>query len=278
MQTTSTPSPSEEGTPSAQGFLQRALAAQSANIAAYDWADERVWIKKAGPRNPAWRYRVLGGVARLLGLGVLRPVPNLGGERAIAIERARLRSLAELDLPVPLILAACDSGLMLRDLAYPAQTSVSLAVEIGQAGDSTRRLKLFQEGLQAVARVHAAGSCLSQAFARNLVRTADGRLGYIDFEDDPAELLSPDECQARDWLCYLHSTAQPLREVGALEAGAGRASDLLQARPLAVRRLLASAASRLRWLRRLPADRRFGGDSQRVQAAALLLDRLELHI
>ena len=63
----------------------------------------------------------------------------------------------------------------------------------------------------AIAAVHARGAYLSQAFARNLMHCPDGVIGFIDFEDDPGETLSIAECQARDWLSYLHSTALPLR-------------------------------------------------------------------
>ena len=51
---------------------------------------------------------------------------------------------------------------------------------------------------------------MMQAFARNLMPCPDGVIGFIDFEDDPGEALSIAECQMRDWLSYLYSTALPL--------------------------------------------------------------------
>ena len=39
------------------------------------------------------------------------------------------------------------------------------------------------------------------------IEQTPGAIGYIDFEDDPGETLPLPECQTRDWLSYLHSTA-----------------------------------------------------------------------
>ena len=55
--------------------------------------------------------------------------------------------------------------------------------------------------------MHARDAYLSQAFSRNLMHCPDGGIGFIDFEDDPGATLSLAECQTRDWLSYLHSTA-----------------------------------------------------------------------
>ena len=48
---------------------------------------------------------------------------------------------------------------------------------------------LWAQGLRAMELVHNQGTCLSQAFARNLVRCPDGVVGYVDFEDDPTAVL-----------------------------------------------------------------------------------------
>jgi hypothetical protein len=119
--------------------------------------------------------------------------------------------------------------------------------------------------------VHATGSSLSQAFARNLVRCPDGIVGYIDFEDDPAASLPLAQCQARDVLCYVHSTALYLRESGALEAARPLWAAWLAQRSPAARGVLATSIGRMAWLRHLPQSRRLGRDLQRARAAHDLL-------
>ncbi len=215
------PSPSlprSAATPVYSQFLLRQMDQQQGNVASYPLNGEQVWLKKAGPRHGLWGYRVLGALARALHLPVLRPVPNLGGEQAIAIEARRLRDLAARGLRVPAVLAQQPGGLLLAHLGRTGQPTPSLGDEIENALPQGPEavLALWQEGLQALSYVHATGTSLSQAFARNLVRCPDGTVGYIDFEDDPVAVLPLAHCQARDALCFVHSTALALVQAGAL--------------------------------------------------------------
>ncbi|MDM0044891.1 hypothetical protein QTH91_10380 [Variovorax dokdonensis] len=256
------------------GFLKLALPQQVKLIDRHRLGDERVWLKKAGPRHSMARYRLLGLAAGMFRLDVLKPVPNPGGEAAIAIEAKRLRKLAQAGLRVPQVLAEQADGLLISDLGESgvgAQMMQERLEQAAAAGPATL-LATWREGLEAIARVHRAGCYLSQAFARNLVRCPDGVIGYIDFEDDPGETLSLDECQARDWLSYLHSTGALVHASAPHAAGHHWHAVLAEAQE-EVRARLSTAARRMRWLRRLPAGRRWGRDTQRVRAAARLLAR-----
>ena len=218
---TDAPSPPGQAlTPDYAAFLHEHLPGQPSNVASYTLGDEQVWLKKAGPRHGMGRYRVLGARANLARLDVLRPVPNLGGNEAIATEARRLRDLKARGLRVPLVLAQQADGLLLRHLGRPGEPTPSFDGEMQAAvsrGPAAVQA-LWMQGLLALDHVHATGTSLSQAFARNLVRCPDGIVGYIDFEDDPAASLPLAHCQARDVLCYVHSTALYLRTGGALEA------------------------------------------------------------
>jgi hypothetical protein len=97
-------------------------------------------------------------------------------------------------------------------------------------------------------------------------------IGYIDFEDDPAEVMTLAECQARDWLSYLHSTAMML-EAAAPQAAGQHWHAALATVNEEVRERIAHAARRMKWARKLPASRRWGRDTQRVRAVARLLGR-----
>ena len=260
--------------PDYAAFLRDQYALQTPNVASYRLGSEQVWLKKAGPRHSMARYRVLGLLAWLTRLQVLRPVPNLGGSTAIATEARRLHSLAALGLRVPEVLAQQPEGLLLRHLGRPGEATPSFDGEMqaASAAGPQAALAQWQEGLAALQAVHARGACLSQAFARNLVRCPDGVLGFIDFEDDPLASLPLALCQARDALCYVHSTALYLREAGALPGARAVWAHWLAEQPAALGALLATTAQRLAWLRHLPQDRRWGRDLQRARAAYDLLN------
>ena len=260
--------------PDYAAFLRDQYALQTPNVASYRLGSEQVWLKKAGPRHSMARYRVLGLLAWLTRLQVLRPVPNLGGSTAIATEARRLHSLAVLGLRVPEVLAQQPEGLLLRHLGRPGEATPSFDGEMQAASAAGPQAVLarWQEGLAALQAVHARGACLSQAFARNLVRCPDGVLGFIDFEDDPLASLPLALCQARDALCYVHSTALYLREAGALPEARAIWAHWLAEQPAALGALLVTTAQRLAWLRHLPQDRRWGRDLQRARAAYDLLN------
>lgn len=260
--------------PDYAAFLRDQYALQTPNVASYRLGSEQVWLKKAGPRHSMARYRVLGLLAWLTRLQVLRPVPNLGGSTAIATEARRLHSLAALGLRVPEVLAQQPEGLLLRHLGRPGEATPSFDGEMQAASAAGPQAVLarWQEGLAALQAVHARGACLSQAFARNLVRCPDGVLGFIDFEDDPLASLPLALCQARDALCYVHSTALYLREAGALPEARAVWAHWLAEQPAALGALLATTAQRLAWLRHFPQDRRWGRDLQRARAAYDLLN------
>ncbi|CAA2101119.1 hypothetical protein [Variovorax paradoxus] len=258
-------------------FLRTTLPRQEKNVASHRFGSERVWLKKAGPRHGKWGYRVMAAVARMVRLDIIKPVPNPGGEAAIATEARRLKQLAAAGLRVPAVLAQQADGLLISDLGESGRATVVLQERLDQAAAAgpAALLSVWREGLAAIAAVHVRGQHLSQAFDRNLVQCPDGTIGYIDFEDDPAEVMTLAECQARDWLSYLHSTAMMLEAAAPQAAGQhwhaalGGVSD-------EVRDRIENAARRMKWAQKLPASRRWGRDTQRVRAVARLLGRWHL--
>ena len=252
-------------------FLCQQLPRQQAAIERYALPDgSAVWLKRAGPRHGMAGYRALGLLSRGLQLPALAPVPNRGGPAAIATEVRRLHALAAQGVRVPQVLAEQPDGFLMADLGWPGQAARSLACELDAhlPQGAAAVLALWQQGLDTLAQVHARGLCLSQAFARNLVRCPDGQLACIDFEDDPAQVLALPLCQLRDALCYVHSTALHLVQAQAL-ADAQQAWRQWLAQPhygAPFQAALQQMLPRLAWLRHLPADRRWGRDAQRLRA------------
>lgn len=231
-------------------------------VATFDTRDGKVLVKGQRPARSAWPYRVLNGLARASGLSLLKAAPAYGGLRAQRIEAGRLRQLQDAGVQVPALLHEEEGFIVMQ---YLGDTSLVewLKAEPGQA------LVGWQRGLHTLVQVHARGQYLSQAFARNFIKVGDG-LAMIDFEDDPLEVMSLDEAQARDWLAYLHSSVwllkTPLSELATL------LNTALAQEPVAVRQRVAAAARRLGWLRRLPRERKpWGRDVVSLQAVADLL-------
>ena len=255
-------------------FLRQQLATQPHNVMTHVLGDEQLWVKRAGAPHGTGRYRAMAVLAALLRLPVLRPVPNPGGEAAIATEVRRLADLAARGVRVPEVLAVQPNGFAMRHRGRVGEEAHSLGTAIDRAlraGDPAAVLGLWQQGLDALSHVHRQGACLSQAFARNMVRDPGGAVVCIDFEDDPAAVLPLPLCHVRDALCYAHSTAIYLHQGGLLPAARARwAAWAAQGSP-EMQAVLAASLRRMRWMRALPASRRLGRDLQRVRAAYELL-------
>lgn len=261
-------------TPDYGAFLQQHLPTQPHAVMAHVLGGEQIWIKRAGAPHGTGRYRAMAVLAGLLRLPVLRPVPNPGGTAAIATEVRRLTDLAARGVRVPVVLAAQRDGFAMRHLGRTGEETHSLGNEIDhavQAGDTAAVLALWQQGLDTLAHVHRQGTCLSQAFARNLVRCPDGEVACIDFEDDPASVLPLPVCHVRDALCYAHSTAIYLHQSGTLAEGRERWAAWVAQGSTEMREVLATSVRRMGWMRQLPASRKLGRDLQRVRAAYDLL-------
>lgn len=222
-----------------------------------------VWVRRIGKTVPQWRYRLLGLAARLFRLGALQPVPNLGGQAALDIEAGRLEQLAAQNIPVPTLLARQAGGIMYSHLG-----GTNLQAELEHGGTP---LQTWCDGWDAVAAAHRAGGYLSQAFCRNMIRMDDGRIGFIDFEDDPAAWLSPADCRSRDFLCYLQSTAVWLRHRQCLDSAAPLLRARLSALPPDTAAGICRALGKIRLLRRLRA-RFWGNDTLRLAALAQLYE------
>jgi hypothetical protein len=214
----------------------------------HDTSQGSVLVKGQRAPRPAWRYQLLNGVARLAGLPLLRAAPVSGGASAQRVEVARLRSLAAAGIAVPAVLHV-DAEFFVQSWLGEIRLDALLQHSPDEA------MCWWQRGLHTLVDVHARDQYLSQAFARNFIAQGE-RLAMIDFEDDPLQVMTLDQAQARDWLAYLHSSA---RALGSRElAGAGDPVALLRAAMTherqPVRRLVADSARRLAWVRRLGAD------------------------
>ncbi|MDO4248465.1 MAG: hypothetical protein Q4C79_05835 [Neisseria sp.] len=247
-------------------FYTQALAelapSQAETIAAHTLSNgEKVWIRKVGKTVPEWRYKLLGGIASGLRLGALQPVPNPGGRASLAIEAHRLRDLAASGVKVPQLLAKSDSALMFSNVG-----SDTILSEVENDDD---QVGIWQEGLAAIAGVHAQQQYLSQAFARNMIRADDGSISFIDFEDDPGKYMPLVLCQVRDYLCYLQSTAMWIYRRQNLGQAAAVWQQHQAGLPAEIRSQLQQTTRRAQWLRHLKY-KWMGNDTLRLSALGKL--------
>lgn len=179
----------------------------------------RAWLKQYGDtHNRRTVLRLLDRVATGLDMAALKPPPHHVGEQARQTEARRLDELRRQHVRVPQVLGQGRHSLILEDLGP------SLASHLRDAANDAERVdRLVGAAIEAIRRVHAQGAYLGQPVPRNI--TFDGRdVGFIDFEEDPLEVMELPHAQARDWLMFAYGTARyyderPLRFTEVLREG-----------------------------------------------------------
>lgn len=229
-----------------------------------DLPEGRMLVKGQRASRSPWPHRVLNTFAWMAGVPYLKAVPVHGGARSQAIEIARLLALRQAGLAVPEVHHVAADYFVMSYLG-----SNDLARALREQGSDA--FGLWMAAMQHLLQVHASGQYLSQCFARNIIVSGTFR-GMIDFEDDPLEVMSLVQAQARDWLIFLQSSLynlglEPERLDTALR-------DVLDQELPQVRHVLSHAARRLSWLRHLPTNRRiWGKDFVSLQAVGAAMYR-----
>lgn len=167
---------------------------------------------------------ILDAIARGLDIDALRPPPHRGGGAAKRIEARRIGELAALGIRVPRVLGEGESTLLLSDLG------TTLATRLRDAGDDAAGVDaLTARAVAAIADAHAQGAYFGQLVPRNITLDDEGRIGFIDFEEDPLEVMSLPQAQARDWLLFAFGMAKYYD--GRTDVLAGMLSEVLHRAP-----------------------------------------------
>jgi hypothetical protein len=213
------------------------------------------------PRSVAPR-RIFNWAMQATGLSTLKVPLRDGGPTAQQVEVQRLAELRAAGVLVPTLLHVAPDFFVQEYLTGP-----DLSRELSRAtGD---KLGVWQRGMTAVQAVHSRNVCLSQAFARNFIVTPQG-IAAIDHEENPLEVVSLPQAQARDWLFYLHSTLWLMPE--SREAMLANWRQVVRAENPATAGFMLTLARRLAPLRHLPSRRKpWGRDIVSAQAAAAFL-------
>lgn len=157
--------------------------------------DRTVWLKRYDGPLRRLRLGALDWFARRMDLAPLRPPPRYRAAAARCTEQRRLQELREVGVLVPEVIAQGEDVLLLSDLGP------TLASRLRRS-DTSQSRELTVGAITAVAEVHARGAYLGQPLARNITVDAFGRVGFLDFEEDPGEIMSLADAQARDWLLF----------------------------------------------------------------------------
>ncbi|MGI8560162.1 MAG: serine/threonine protein phosphatase [Luteimonas sp.] len=166
------------------------------------FAGQQAWRKRyvAAPR--VLPLAALAVIARLLELPPLTPPPRHPPGRALQLEERRLGQLQAMGVRAPRVLAKGEDWLALSHIGETLAGRLRLTT-----GDPVATDALVRMAVAAISDAHRRGAYFGQPLPRNLA--VDGtRIGFLDFEEDPLEVMTLEQAQARDWLLFAYGVAR----------------------------------------------------------------------
>lgn len=174
---------------------------------------EPLWVKKPSEPRFRWIYSLSNNLVKWINLPYFQAPPHAGGPgglESLRIEKDMLQQLHAADIPVPEVVASTEGWIALSTTGDRNLDEVLGDLPVEQ------RLPLWLQATDEIAHIHQKNLYLSQAFARNIMLQDNGenhlgeknyKIYFLDFEENPAVVMTVAQAQMRDWAFFLHSTA-----------------------------------------------------------------------
>lgn len=179
--------------------LMQALLASDRRIQRLELDSGAVWIKRQGTENSSWWISLQAFLAKLLPYSFLKPSPLLKPAAMMAREIRRMERFAEKGFPVAEIVYASDTAIVLGDVGPTVEVMLKGLKNASPAENDA----LLVKATEALGALHATGLCHGRPHVRDFF-LRDGRIGFMDFEEEPDTVMPLTTAQARDiWLLFL---------------------------------------------------------------------------
>ncbi|SCX21339.1 lipopolysaccharide kinase InaA family protein [Agrobacterium rosae] len=252
--------------------LMQVLLTSDGRIQQLNLSVGSVWIKRQGTEQAPWWIKLQALAAAALPYKFLKPSPILKPVDMMEREKRRMIEFGEKGFPVPDIIYSSQTAIVISDVGPTVQRILKTKSRAGESDHDT----LLIDCAAAIGDLHAAGLCHGRPHVRDFF-VRDGRIGFMDFEEEPQAVMPLETAQARDiWLLFLPMTtlAKNGRETldAAYKAWATRAPEAA----IAELRRLVRVLGRFLPLARLIGRVQMGSDLQRfIEATDYLKNAVE---
>lgn len=131
---------------------------------------------------------------------MLRVTVNAGGTSALKAEVSRLERFRSNDINVPEVLYHTDTQFIMRDIGK------TLEKIFADEPSLPTRHKKMEEAAKLLAQLHEKKLFHGRPYMKDFVYDSTTELmGFIDLEEDPLQVMTPEEAQARDAWLFLSS-------------------------------------------------------------------------
>lgn len=226
-----------------------------------------VWIKRYGTeRKPRWVI-LQRMAANLIRAPFLRPSPVLGDEGMAEREMRRIAQFSAKGIPTPRVVYSSGAAVAFSDVGLTVDRHMKRVLK----GDPVACDDMLVHCCAELGRLHSKGLCHGRPYPRDMF-LRDGRIGFMDFEEEPDTVMPLETAQARDiWLLFLQ-VAQRAR-FGKVTHDRAYEAWVAAAPPAAVAELrkLTGFLGGFLWAARLIGRVHMGSDLQRFIVATSYL-------
>lgn len=183
-----------------EALLRLAAARAGERVSSAEAGGARFWIKRFD-RDDRALYKALHRVVALMPLPPsMRPSPTVDARGAVERELRKAAGFAEAGFPVPDIIFSNDR----LTVARHAGETVSTRLDALRPNDAAAYDALLMRCAETLGAAHAAGLCHGRPHPRDMILAGDGKIGFMDFEEEPEAVMPLATAQARDcWLLFL---------------------------------------------------------------------------
>ncbi len=178
--------------------LLAALLNSSRRVERVALSSGAVWIKRYGTERASRWVNLQRMLANLIKAPFLRPSPLLGDEGMAAREMRRVAQFSAQNVPTARVLYSSGAAIVFSDVGK----NVDQYLHASKA-DATAHDALLVRCAAELGALHAKRLCHGRPYPRDMF-LADGRIGFMDFEEEPDTVMPLEVAQARDiWLLFL---------------------------------------------------------------------------
>ncbi|SEH94818.1 tRNA A-37 threonylcarbamoyl transferase component Bud32 [Rheinheimera pacifica] len=179
-----------------QQHVEELLSRHKARSFSTQWQNQKLWIKQHEPKGAT----LLPLLTRLLRKLSNNPLyyPSAEPKQCLKREATRLTLLKSRGIRVPQVVLSHDNYLVMTDLGP------SIKFFLTEANISAlEKQHILMAAAAALAQLHQQNRWHGRPALRDICWDGE-QIGFIDFEEDPHQHLSIDQCMARDVLIFVH--------------------------------------------------------------------------
>lgn len=168
--------------------------------------DQKIWIKKASPSKKTFWHSLQNLIAKCLKAPILKATAIEQTESHISQEVERMNKLSAHGIAVPEVLAFDQTLMVMKDAGS------SLNIALNNAQNNADKKELIVSAVGDLKDLHQKKLTHGKPYLRDMFLSADGKIGFLDLEEDPLSVMSLEAAQARDLFLFLCSAARFVRQ------------------------------------------------------------------